>query len=108
MNEQNLNKNHRLKPQKRTQKTVGITLPLSLVEEAQKHNLDISRICEQALQSVLEYMEAQKIHAPQKQALSSFGETFLQRKNGVPRAGFELKSDGEISRESPLFLFLNI
>ena len=40
-------------------KTVGITLPTKLVERARKHNLNISRITEQALLSVLDYLETQ-------------------------------------------------
>lgn len=36
--------------------TVGITPSFSLLAEARKHNLNISRICEQALQSILEYI----------------------------------------------------
>jgi len=48
-------KKHRKTPRK----TVGITLSPSLIEEARKRNLNISRICEQALQSILEYMENQ-------------------------------------------------
>ncbi|MGB9915622.1 MAG: type II toxin-antitoxin system CcdA family antitoxin, partial [Candidatus Bathyarchaeales archaeon] len=98
MSKEGLNLNHsskmgqitRVKTQKiEPRKTVGITLPPSLIEEARKRNLNISRICEQALQSIIEYMEAQKITAPEKEALSSFGEAFLQRKGSVPRAGFE-------------------
>ena len=33
-------------------KTVGITLPMNLVKRARKHNLNISRITEQALLSI--------------------------------------------------------
>jgi hypothetical protein len=32
------------------------------------------------------------------EAQNSFGEAFLQRKGSVPRAGFELTTDGDISR----------
>ena len=42
-------------------KTVGITLPPNLLEKARKRNLNISRITEQALSSILDYMEAQNI-----------------------------------------------
>jgi len=47
-------------------KTVGITLPPSLLEKARKHKLNISRICEQALQSVLEALETQKTYKNEK------------------------------------------
>ena len=46
----------KVKPRK---KTVGITLPQNLVKRARKHNLNISRITEQALLSILDYLEAQ-------------------------------------------------
>ena len=47
----------RVKRRRKTpRKTVGITLSPSLIEEARKRNLNISRICEQALQSILEYI----------------------------------------------------
>ena len=39
--------------------TVGITIKPSLLAEARKHNLNISRITEQALSSILEYLQAQ-------------------------------------------------
>jgi len=39
-------------------KTVGITLPINLVERARKHNLNISRIKEQSLTSILDYLES--------------------------------------------------
>ena len=46
----------KVKPRK---KTVGITLPVKVVERARKHKLNISRITEQALLSVLDYLETQ-------------------------------------------------
>ena len=39
-------------------KTVGITLPQNLIERAKKRSLNISRISEQALTSILDYLEA--------------------------------------------------
>ena len=115
MSKEDLNLNHsssfaqitRVKIRKREpRKTVGITLPLSLIEEARKRNLNISRICEQALLSILEYMEAQKIDASQKEALCSFGEAFLQRKGSVPRAGFEPATTRSSAGRSPRLSYL--
>ncbi len=40
-------------------KTVGITLPRILVKKARKHRLDISRIAERALFSVINRLESQ-------------------------------------------------
>jgi hypothetical protein len=59
-----LNQNHssksgqttRVKMKKKEPRiTVGLTLPPYVVEEARKRNLNISRICEQALLSILDY-----------------------------------------------------
>ena len=47
----------KVKPRK---KTVGITLPQNLINRARKHKLNISRITEQALLSVLDYLESAK------------------------------------------------
>ena len=44
---------------KEPKKTVGITLPVSLIAETRKRNLNISRITEQALSSILEYLAQQ-------------------------------------------------
>ena len=44
---------------KHRKKTVGITLPVKLVERARSRKLNISRITEQALNSILDYLETQ-------------------------------------------------
>lgn len=68
MNEHRLKENHsseseqttRVKVKnKQARKTVGITLLLSLLVEAKNRNLNISRIIEQALLSILEYYPRQ-------------------------------------------------
>ncbi len=41
---------------KQAKKTVGITLSPYLIDEAKKRNLNISKIAEQALASILEYI----------------------------------------------------
>ena len=40
-------------------KTVGITLPQNLIEQARIHKLNLSRITEQALNSILDYLQTQ-------------------------------------------------
>ena len=42
-------------------KTVGITLPRELVERAGKHRLNLSRVMEQALSSILDYLGTETI-----------------------------------------------
>ena len=68
MSETDLNRNHSSKSnqitrvksrKKQAKKTVGITLPINIIKEARKHNLNISRITEQALISILDYLNHQ-------------------------------------------------
>ena len=117
MSKEGLNLNHsskmgqttRVKPRKiEPRKTVGITLPLSLIEEARKHKLNISRICEQALQSVLEYMEAQKIDAQPKQAQNKKESIGNVVSDTVPRAGFEPATTRSSAGRSPRLSYLGI
>jgi RNase P protein component len=42
---------------KQRKKTVGITIPINMVERARKRNLNISRITEEALSSILDYIQ---------------------------------------------------
>ena len=42
---------------KAKRKTVGVTLPVNLVERAREHGLNISRITTEALTSILAYLE---------------------------------------------------
>jgi len=67
----NLTRITRAKPRKREpRKTVGITLPPKLIEEARKKGLNISRICEEALKSVLEYLPSQNPYEKHKKLLN--------------------------------------
>jgi post-segregation antitoxin (ccd killing protein) len=81
----NKSENTRVKVKTR-KKTVGITLPQKLVKRARKNNLNISRISEQALLSILDYLEPQN-----KQQSSNFLSTasFPKESVMVPRAGLE-------------------
>ena len=115
MSESGLNLNHssslarftRVKPRKREpRKTVGITLPLSLIEEARKNKLNISRICEQALQSILEYVEAQKINAQPKEAQNKKEGIGNVVSDTVPRAGFEPATTRSSAGRSPRLSYL--
>ncbi|MDH5390565.1 MAG: type II toxin-antitoxin system CcdA family antitoxin, partial [Candidatus Bathyarchaeota archaeon] len=56
---------------KQRKKTVGITLPLDLVKRAGKHKLNISRISEQALLSVLDYLETQNRETSHSEGIST-------------------------------------
>jgi len=99
----------RVKPRKREpRKTVGITLPPKLIEEARKKGLNISRICEEALKSVLEYMETQKINAQPKQAQNKKESIGNVVSDIVPRAGFEPATTRSSAGRSPRLSYLGI
>ena len=88
----------KLKPPK---KTVGITLPRNLIKRARNNNLNISRIAEQALISILDYLEPQN----NKQS-SSFLDTPSFPKEGmvVPRTGLEPATTRSSASPSTMFV----
>jgi hypothetical protein len=84
--------------------TVGIYLSKKTVERARFHNLNLSRISEQALISILDYLETQN----KNQSSEFLGEaSFPKEGSMVPRAGLEPATSGDITRQfpqTPLFL----
>ncbi len=68
-------------------KTVGITLPRNVVKRARKHRLNISRITEQALLSILDYLETQNNRTSSKFLNER---SFLKESSVVPRGRLEL------------------
>ena len=69
--------------------TVSMYLDRKLVERARNHRLNLSRITEQALSSILDYMESQNSEESSAFSLST-GSLFPKRESVVvPRAGFE-------------------
>ena len=86
-----------------TKTTVSLYLSKSLVEQAKIHKLSLSRVTEQALLSIIDYMAVQKINSSSDFSLST-GSLFPKRESvDVPRAGFELKTDGDITHTILLF-----
>lgn len=61
--------------------TVGITLPRNLVERARNQGLNISRIAEQALSSVLDYIAQQKAN---ETSISFLGEASFPKEGSGP------------------------
>jgi len=76
-------KNTRVKVKQR-KKTVGITLPKNLVERARKRNLNISRITEQALLSILDYLETQNNETSYNPVFSFTLEYCLDESGALP------------------------
>ena len=66
--------------------TVGVYLPKTLVEKAKKHKLNLSRILEEALSSILNHLEAQNLETSVKREGM---ETVGCHIGVVGRAGFE-------------------
>jgi Post-segregation antitoxin CcdA len=90
MNERKFKQNHSsdlftftrvISKRKQARKTVGITINPKILEEARNRNLNISRICEQALGSILDYLPQENRTVSSK----SLNPCSLQRENG--RAG---------------------
>ena len=71
-----------------TKTTVSLYLNRKLVEKARNHRLNLSRITEQALSSILDYLEAQNIEKSLQFSLST-GSLFPKEKVLVDGAGFE-------------------
>jgi post-segregation antitoxin (ccd killing protein) len=44
-------------------KTVSITLPQNLIDKARDHHLNISRITQQALESIFDYLDHKEVKA---------------------------------------------
>ncbi len=65
---------------KLNRKTVGITLPQNLIKQARKHKLNLSRITEQALLSILDFMEAQNIETSSEASSKFLGSASFQKK----------------------------
>ena len=76
-------KNHN-KTEKKT--TVSLYISKKTVERARFHNLNLSRISEQALISILDYLEPQNTKQSSKFLITG---SFPKESVMVPRAGFE-------------------
>ena len=59
--------------------TIGVYLPKTLVEKAKKHKLNLSKILEEALSSILGYMEAQNLETSQTESSKFLGEASFQK-----------------------------
>ena len=89
-----------------TKTTVSLYLNRILVERARKHRLNLSRITEQALSSILDYMDAQNAQTSSVVSLST-GSLFPKRESVmVPRAGFEPATTRSSAERSPRLSYL--
>jgi hypothetical protein len=86
--------------------TVSLYLDRVIIENARKRGLNLSRVTEQALSSILEYFEPQKSQNSSNLSLSR-GSLFPKEKSfGVPRAGFEPATTRSSAERSPRLSYL--
>jgi len=95
---------HHNKTERKT--TISVYLDRILVERAKNRGLNLSKVTEQALSSILDYFESQNIQTSSNFSLST-GSLFPKRERVVvPRAGFEHATFGDITLINPFFFLL--
>ena len=87
--------------------TVSLYLSRNLVERARNRRLNLSRVTEQALSSILDYLEPQNKESSsiESSEFLSFG-SFPKERN-VPRAGFEPATTRSSAERSPRLSYLS-
>ena len=86
--------------------TVSLYLNKNLVEQAKKRGLNLSKITEQALTSIIDYMQTQNTQTSSEFSLST-GSLFAKRESVVvPRAGFEPATTRSSAERSPRLSYL--
>ncbi len=85
---------------------MSLYLSKILVEKAKNHNLNLSRVTEQALSSILDYMEFQNIHSSQKTSSAFLSSGSFLKEREMPRAGFEPATTRSSAERSPRLSYL--
>ncbi|MGQ9641628.1 MAG: type II toxin-antitoxin system CcdA family antitoxin [Candidatus Bathycorpusculaceae bacterium] len=86
-----------------TKTTVSLYLSKNLVQKARKHGLNISRITEEALNSILSYMDSQNIEITSENSSLFLSRGSFQKESRVPRAGFGTGDTWRNLPQIPLF-----
>jgi hypothetical protein len=86
-----------------TKTTVSLYLTKNLVKKARIHKLNLSKIMENALNSILDYLETQNDKTSSR--FLSEG-SFLKESSVVPRAGFEPATTRSSAGRSPRLSYL--
>ncbi len=89
-----------------TKTTVSLYLDKVLVETARLRGLNLSRIAEQALSSILDYMAIQNNKTTQNSSVFLSTGSFLKESVMVPRAGFEPATTRSSAERSPRLSYL--
>jgi len=69
-----------------------------LVERARNRSLNLSRVTEQALSSILDYLESQNNLKNPNESSVFLSQGSFQKESCMPRAGFEPATSGDITR----------
>ena len=89
-----------------TKITVSLYLSKKLVEKARNHRLNLSRITEQALSSILDYLEAQNTEIPSIESSAFLSRGSFLKESQMPRAGFEPATTRSSAERSPRLSYL--
>lgn len=87
---------------KALKETAGMTLPKNLIEKARKHKLNIIRMAEQALSSIIAYLEVRSTQSSQLLNPCSF-----QKENGAGPKG-PIPKRGRAQTLATALLWLNL
>ena len=89
-----------------TKTTVSLYLSRILVEKARIHKLNLSKITEQALTSILDYLETQNSQTSSRTSSDFPSPGSFLKESGVPRAGFEPATTRSSAERSPRLSYL--
>jgi hypothetical protein len=89
-----------------TKTTVSLYLNRKLVERTRNHRLNLSRITEQALSSILDYLETQNMEIPSNGSSAFLKRRSFLKESRMPRAGFEPATTRSSAERSPRLSYL--
>jgi post-segregation antitoxin (ccd killing protein) len=89
-----------------TKTTVSLYLNKKLVEKARNHRLNLSRITEQALSSILDYLDTQNSEMPSNEGSAFLSRRSFLKESRMPRAGFEPATTRSSAERSPRLSYL--
>ena len=85
---------------------MSVYLNRKLVEKARNHRLNLSRITEQALSSILDYLETQNTQTPSNGSSALLNRRSFLKESRMPRAGFEPATTRSSAERSPRLSYL--
>lgn len=89
-----------------TKTTVSLYLSRKLVERARNRRLNLSRVTEQALSSILDYLEPQNKEINHNGSSKFLSLGSFPKESNMPRAGFEPATTRSSAERSPRLSYL--